>query len=131
METIARMNCILINQNIVTEKLTISFVHVWKNYNYELGNGTFVIIIFINLHSFSDTITLHEENNSYIYLEHLIKIIFSKQYLYMYMFKWHYTLEVIVGKIYELFSSCNVIVSILSSHNYICIALIRIIANHK
>ena len=61
------MNCILINQNIVTEKLAISFVHVWKNYNYELGNGTFVIIIFINLHSFSDTITLHEENNSYIF----------------------------------------------------------------
>jgi hypothetical protein len=26
------------------------------------GSGTFVLIIFINLHSFFNTITLHEEN---------------------------------------------------------------------
>jgi hypothetical protein len=30
------------------------------------GYGTVILMIFINLHSFSNTITLHEENNSFL-----------------------------------------------------------------
>jgi hypothetical protein len=55
------MNYFLINLKI-TSNLKIRDCLYYFNIQYA-GGGTFILIIFINLHSFSNRTILHEENN--------------------------------------------------------------------